>query len=181
MNLNNMAETEDKKLINRIKSSGLKTIKLEQFTPKADTFEFDVKLFLFKGLILREKEFRTSMKDFDWSQIKGKVLCIFCSTNAIIPKWAYMLITQYAFPFASDIHFGTKENFIALAFTENIDAYDWSIYQDDRVILKGCSDGQEIPANTYISATKHLLPYAKSIMYGEPCSTVPVFKRPKAK
>jgi hypothetical protein len=181
MNLNNMAEIKDKKLINRIKSSGIKTIKLEKFAPDAETFEFDLKHFLFKGLLLREKEFRTNMKDYDWTQTEGKVLCIYCSTNAIIPKWAYMLITQHAFPFATDIHFGTKENFTAKAFTENINGHDWSMYKDDRVILKGCSDGQEIPPNAYIAATKHLLPYSKSIMYGEPCSTVPVFKRPKVK
>ena len=180
MNLNNMANIEEKKLVNRIKSSGLKTIKLEAFAPTVDIYEFDLKDYLFKGLLLREKEFRSSMRDFAWEgKLKGKALCMFCRTHAIVPKWAYMLITQYAFDHTNAIHFGTKDSYISLAFQENLNAQDWSLYEDQRVILKGCSEGQNIPEEAYVTATKLLLPFAKSIMYGEPCSTVPVYKRPK--
>ncbi len=179
MNQNNMAETKENKLVNRIAASGLKTIKLETFIPQAELTEIDLKEFLFKGLLLREKEFRQSMKEFDWSGTKGKVLCVHCSTDAIIAKWAYMLITMHAYPFASEIYFGTKEEYRAAALVSALKAVDWSAYQDQRVILKGCSEGYQIPEDAYIAATQGLLPHARSIMYGEPCSTVPVYKKPR--
>ncbi len=174
-----MAETTEKKLVNRIAASGLKTIKLETFIPQAALIELDLKEYLFKGLLLREKEFRQSMKEFDWSATESKVLCVYCSTDAIIPKWAYMLITMHAHPYARDLFFGTQEEYPSAALIDALKAVDWSAYKDQRVILKGCSEGYQIPEAAYMAATQGLLPYAKSIMYGEPCSTVPVYKKPK--
>lgn len=179
MNLNDMAETTDNKLVNRVAASGLKTIKLEAFIPQVELFEFDIREFLFKGLLLREKEFRQSMKEFDWSAADGKVLCVHCSSDAIIPKWAFMLITMHAWPVASDIYFGNAEGYRSSSLVSALQGVDWSAYKDQRVILKGCSEGYQIPEEAYIVATQGLLPHARSIMYGEPCSTVPVYKKPK--
>lgn len=174
-----MAETTENKLVNRVAASGLITIKLETYIPQADVLEFDMKEFLFRGLLLREKEFRQSMQEFDWSLATGKVLCVFCSSDAIIPKWAFMIIATHAQPFASDIHFGTREAYLSGRLAEALSEVDWSEYKDRRVILKGCSDGYQIPEEAYIIATRGLLPHARSIMYGEPCSTVPVYKKAK--
>lgn len=174
-----MSKTTETKLVNRVAASGLVTIKLETFITDVQTFAFDIKEFLFRGLLLKEKEFRQSMKAFDWTQLECKVLCISCSTNAIVPKWAYMLITKHAQPYAEDIYYGTGPEFQSRMLVRTLESNDWSAYQDERVILKGCSDGVDIPEAAYITATKGLLPYARSIMYGEPCSTVPVYKRPK--
>ncbi len=170
---------EDKPLVNKVANSGLVTIKLEDFLPDVHYVEFDLKPFLFRELILKEKDFRAEMKNYDWAKLKGKTLLIFCSADAIIPKWAYMLITQYAFPFVDDIFFGTRGQYEEDKIRQNIQQHDWSMYQDRMMILKGCSGEDEIPASAYVEATQALLPFAKSIMYGEPCSTVPVYKRPK--
>lgn len=170
---------EQKELINRVAQSGLKTIKLETYLSDQDIFSVDLKPFLFQGLLLREKEFRAAMKSFDWSQASEKVLCTFCSSDAIIPKWAYMLVTMYAQPFATTVFFGDEHAYQASEIKRRLQNEDWSVYTDQRVILKGCSDGRDIPADAYVVATQGLLPFAKSIMYGEPCSTVPVYKRKK--
>ena len=166
-------------LVNKIATSGLKVIKLEEFAPTHNTFDFDISKYLFKGFLLKEKDFRAEMKSFPWESVKGKIVCVICSTDAIVPKWAYMLITQHAFDDAQDLFFGTKKDLFIARFLKNIEDNDWSIFENERVILKGCSDGLEIPESIYMLATKKLMPFAKSIMYGEPCSTVPVFRKRK--
>ncbi|MEL6923525.1 MAG: DUF2480 family protein [Bacteroidota bacterium] len=169
---------EDKPLINRVAASGLITLNLEDFFPAQEVAQFDLKDYLYMELILKEKDFRTALKAHDWSQYEGKILTVFCSTDAIIPVWAYMLVTAYATPHAHDIFQGTPEVFYKVAFAKSLDAFDVSPYEQKRIIIKGCSN-KPVPSSAYVELTKKLQPIAQSIMYGEPCSTVPIFKRPR--
>ena len=166
----------NKPLVNRVAQSGLITLKLEDFFPTEEICIFDLKDYLFKGLILREKDFREALKTHDWEQYSGKNLAVFCSIDAIIPMWAYMLVTVNAEPVANRVFQGTPEQFIAFSFFEKISKIDFSQYQDQRVIVKGCAD-QPIPPFAYAELTNRLRPVAKSIMFGEPCSTVPIYKK----
>jgi len=168
----------EKKLVNRIANSGLITIKLEDFFPKEEIVLFDIKPYLFMELILKEKDFRAAMKEQDWAQYNGKHLLLICSVDAIIPIWAYMLITSYAEKFASSVFQGTKEEFLKAHYELAINDLDLNQYQEKRLIIKGCSD-QAVPASAYVALTQKLRPIAKSIMYGEACSTVPIYKQPK--
>lgn len=163
-------------IINKVAESGLVSIELEQFLPKEEIVAFDLKPFLFKGLILKEKDFRTALVQHDWSPYSGKIVSIFCSADAIIPVWAYMLSASYLQPIAADVSFGTPEEALKEALIKNISTIDPSEYRDKRIVVKGCGE-KKIEAYAYLEITKVLLPVAKSIMYGEPCSTVPVFKR----
>ena len=168
----------DKPLVNRVAASGLITLNLEDFFPKEELITFDLKDYLFMELILKEKDFRASSKEHDWEQYEGKNLVVFCSADAIIPVWAYMLVTAYATPFAKNIFQGTAEEFYKLAFQNALNELDMTIYEDKRIVVKGCSD-KPVPPSAYVELTRKLQPYAKSIMYGEPCSTVPIFKKKK--
>lgn len=168
--------TIDKPLVNRVAASGLITLKLEEYFPKEELALFDLKDFLFMGLILKEKDFREALKDHDWTQYEGKNLAVFCSADAIIPVWAYMLVTTYAAPHAKDVFQGTADEFYKYAFQKALDALDVSQYEDQRIVIKGCSD-KPVPPSAYVELTRKLQPYARSIMYGEPCSTVPIFKK----
>lgn len=170
--------TTHQPLINRVAQSGLITIKLEEFFPTAPIVEFDLKDYLFMEMILKEKDFRAAMKSHDWTQYEGKNLLIFCSVDAIIPVWAYMLVTIYAEPFANTIFQGTSEAFYKAHYETEIAQLDLTTYENERVVIKGCSD-QPVPPSAYVALTKRLRPVVKSIMYGEPCSTVPIYKRPK--
>jgi hypothetical protein len=165
-------------LVNRVAASGLITIKLEEYFPTTPLAHFDLKDYLFKELILKEKDFRESMKAHDWSQYEGKVLLVYCSTDAIIPMWAYMLVATYAAPVAQEVFQGGALNYYQLHYANAIHQMDISGYEDQRIIIKGCSD-HPVPASAYLDLTKRLRPVAKSIMYGEPCSTVPIFKKPR--
>jgi hypothetical protein len=165
-------------LKNRIESSGLMTIDLERFYPQRNMLTFDIKDYLFQGLILKEKDFREALKNHDWTQYKDSVICIFCSTDAIIPVWAYMLVSSNVVPFASEIFTGTKDEYLKLYYKNFINSLVIENYKDQRVVIKGCSD-KPVPASAYADIQVKLQPYAQSIMYGEPCSTVPVFKRPR--
>jgi len=171
------ADTE-KPLVNRVASSSLITLNLEDFFPKAEVVPFDLKQYLFMELIVKEKDFREAMQQHDWSQYQGKVLLVFCSADAIIPMWAYMLVAASAAPYAADIFQGDAEAYYKTAFAKALDALDLSGYDQKRIVIKGCSD-KPVPAAAYIEITRLLQPYAQSIMYGEPCSTVPIFKRPR--
>ena len=137
----------------------------------------DLKDFLFQGLILREKEFRTSIKEKDWSEMTGKVVCIFCSTDAIIPVWAYMLVASSATPFAHECFVGTKDEYLKHHYYKTLSELDTSSFKDARIVIKGCSN-KPVPPAAYAYLTELLRPLAKSVMYGEPCSTVPIYKRP---
>ncbi len=165
-------------LVNRIKNSGLITFKLEELYPTEPIAVFDLKDYLFRELILREKDFREALKAHDWAQYDGRHLAVFCSADAIIPMWAYMLVVTYAEPHAIQVYQGSTERFLEFHFQEKINQLDINQYEDQRVIVKGCAD-HPIPPFAYAELTRRLRPVAKSIMFGEPCSTVPIYKKPK--
>ncbi len=163
-------------LRNKVAESGIITIDLEEFYPKEEICSFDIKEFLFMEMLLKEKDFRASLDQHNWEQYKGKPVAVFCTTDAIIPMWAYMLISSKLSGVASSIKEGTKEEVFKSIFIQNIQTLKEKDYQDKRVIIKGCGD-KEIPAFAYTEITNLLLPFVKSLMYGEACSAVPVFKR----
>lgn len=163
-------------LINRVANSSLKTINLETFYPKVEIVSFDIQPFLFKGLILREKEFRAALKEYDWSSVQDKIVCVHCSADAIVPIWAYMLIATYCSEKVNALFHGTPDEYLSFYYQKLILETNWDEYQDQRIVVKGCSD-QAVPVSAYQMLTHQLTPIAKSIMFGEPCSTVPVFKK----
>ncbi len=174
-----MKELNDNKpLVNRVASSGLITINLEEFFPKEELCVFDLKDYLFMEMILKEKDFRVALKEHDWEQYTEKNLAVYCSTDAIIPVWAYMLVAAYAIPFAKSVFQGDEATFYKVAFKKALSEIDASQYDDKHIVIKGCGK-KPVPASAYVELTTLLQPYAQSIMYGEPCSTVPVFKRPR--
>lgn len=164
-------------LVNRVANSGLITIDLEKYYPQVDFVAFDLKDYLFKGLILKEKDFRQALKDYDWNSVNNKVLCVYCSADAIIPQWAYMLVASKADQ-ALDIHFGNSESWIEKKIIQRIESEDYSEMDQKRIVVKGCGEKGIGPA-AYLKIAQRLQPLAQSIMYGEPCSTVPIFKRPR--
>jgi hypothetical protein len=164
-------------IINKVAESGLITIDLENYLPpKEETAEFDLKDFLFMGMILKEKDFRESLKQQDWEKYRNKNVAITCSADAIIPVWAYMLVTTYLQPVAKQTLVGNEKELHKLIFLNNLSSIDTSEFADKRIVIKGCGE-TPIDDFAYAEATRILLPVAKSIMYGEPCSTVPVFKK----
>jgi len=163
-------------IVNKVAQSGLKTIDLEDFYPKEEVVEFDLKNYLFMELILKEKEYREALKNIDWSIYQNKNVAITCSADAIIPLWAYMLAVTYLQPYAADVIFGNKKEAFNILFLKNLDKINTKEYEDARIIVKGCGD-KKIPETAYVEIAKVLRPVAKSIMYGEACSTVPIFKR----
>ncbi len=168
----------DKPLINRVAASGLITINLEEFFPKEELVVFDIKDYLYMELILKEKDFRAALKEHDWNQYESKNLIIYCSTDAIVPVWAYMLVAAYAEPFANRVFQGDEDTFYKVVFNEAIAKFDGALYDQKRVVIKGCSN-KPVPPSAYVDLTQKLRPFAQSIMFGEPCSTVPIFKRPR--
>ncbi len=162
-------------IINRVANSGLVTVDLEDYLPKDKIAVFDLKEYLFKGLILKEKEFRDALKNFDWEFYKDKYVAITCSADAIIPLWAYMLVTAYVQPVAKDVYAGTVEEMKKHLCLKNIETIEVADFAGQRIIIKGCGD-QQVDSTIYAEITKRLRPFAKSIMYGEPCSNVPIFK-----
>lgn len=166
-------------LINRVADSGLITINLEQFFPQGELASFDLKDYLFMELILKEKDFREALKIHDWAQYDDKILLVNCSADAIIPVWAYMLVAAYATPHASEVFLGEADAYYLAAFDRAVHDLDATQYDQKRIVVKGCSD-KPVPPAAYLALTRKLQPFAQSIMYGEPCSTVPVFKRPRA-
>jgi len=165
-------------LVNRVANSGLITLNLEDYFPKQEIAAFDLKGFLFMEMILKEKDFRAALKEHDWTQYAGKILTVFCSADAIIPVWAYMLVATYAEPYAVDIFQGTEEEYLKAVYRGVLKNMDFSEYEAKRIVIKGCSN-KPVPPAAYLALTTKLRPYAQSIMYGEPCSTVPIFKRPR--
>ena len=163
-------------LINKVTESALVTINLEDYYPKENIVVFDLKDYLFMGLILKEKDFREALKNLDLAPFKGKLVTVTCSADAVIPMWAYMLVASYLQPVASEVFFGNEEDVKNQLLLKNIAQIPAEEFTDKRIVIKGCG---ELPVGeaAYLSATKLLRPLAKSIMYGEPCSTVPIFKR----
>jgi Protein of unknown function (DUF2480) len=170
-------------IINKVSQSALITLDLESFFPTEDVQIFDLKPFLFMELILKEKDFRAALLATDWSVYKDKIVGVYCSADAVIPVWAYMLVTTYLQPYAKDIIMGDEAAVLRQILTNRIQAIDPNEYKDQRIVIKGCGE-KPIGDFAYLEITKLLRPVAKSIMYGEPCSTVPVFKaqslKPKA-
>lgn len=163
-------------IVNKVAQSGLITIDLAKYAPQEEIIVYDIKNNLFHELILREKDFRDFVKDHDWSQYQDKHIAITCTSDAIVPTWAYMILANKLTPYAKTISFGTKEEITKELFTEAIQKIDYTAFQDQRIVVKGCGD-IFIPESAFVLFTSNLTKVAKSIMYGEPCSTVPVFKR----
>src|SRR5690606_19405224 len=163
-------------IVNKIAQSGLITLDLETFYPKEEIAEFDLKPFLFMEMILKEKDFRASLQEHDWQQYSGKAVGVYCSVDAIIPFWAYMLISSFLKPHASAIYFGNKEQVVKEIMTRNIRAIDTKEFEDKRIILKGCGK-MGVSEFAYLEITNILQPVVKTLMYGEACSTVPVYKK----
>lgn len=163
-------------IVNKVAQSGLITLNLEEYLPAGEIVTFDLKEYLFMGLILKEKDFREALKGLDWAPYKAKNVALTCTADAIIPLWAYMLVTTYLQPLAKDVYVGTADEMQKHLFLKNISAIDTTLYAGQRIVVKGCGD-VPIGAFAYAELTKHLLPHVKSIMYGEPCSTVPVYKK----
>jgi len=163
-------------IVNKVASSGLITLDLESFYPKEEIVVFDLKPHLFMELILKEKEFREALQQHSWEQYQDKVVAVTCTADAIIPMWAYMLVASYLQPVARRIVYGDEKAAVQQLFLENIAAIPDEQFTDQRVVVKGCGD---LPVGefAYMAITTKLRPVAKSIMYGEPCSTVPIFKK----
>lgn len=168
----------EKELINRVADSGLITINLENFYPKKEMVTFDLRDYLFHGLILKEKDFRLALKELDWNLYHDKIVLIICSTDAIIPVWAYMLVDSYLVDIADETFAGTRTEYLKHHYARTIENIDSNEYLDSRVVIKGCSD-KPVPHSAYSAITHKLKGIAQSIMYGEPCSTVPITKRPR--
>ena len=163
-------------LLNKVAESGLITLDLKTFYPQEQVKIFDLKDYLFRGLIIREKEFREALKNTDWHQYANTNVAVTCSADAIIPVWAYMLVATYLRPVASNIILGDEKKLIEKLLLQNISALNIDEYKDKRIVIKGCGD-IPIPDSAYLHITSVLLPHVKRIMYGEPCSTVPVYKK----
>ena len=167
-------------IINKVASSGLITIDLEEFYPKGERVLFDLKPLLFHELILKEKDFREFIKEHDWANYKDKMVAITCTADAIVPTWAFMLVSIALEPYAKKIIFGNLETLEAILFNEVLKSINYSDYQDKRIVIKGCGN-LPVSTNAYVELVRGLKPFAKSIMYGEPCSTVPLYKAPTIK
>jgi hypothetical protein len=163
-------------IVNKVAASGLITLDPEKYFPKGETAVFDLKDYLFMGLILKEKDFREALKQQDWEKFRDKNVAVHCSADAIIPVWAYMLAATYLQPVAKEIVMGDEKELQKNIFLKNLLQIDTNEFIDKRVVIKGCGE-TPIGDYVYMELTRLLRPVAKSIMYGEPCSTVPVYKK----
>ena len=165
-------------IVNRVAKSKLKTLDLEDFYPKGSRTSIDIKNWLFHELILKEKDFRESLKNHDWSQYQNHYIALTCSSDAIIPSWAYMLIATYTSPFAIKTIVGNLQQLDIAIFQDMLNNFSVEAYKNVPVIIKGCSN-KPIPETAYIQLIEKLQPVAKSIMFGEACSTVALYKKKK--
>lgn len=165
-------------IINRVANSGLITFNLEDLFPEGERVLYDIKNNLWQELALKEKDFREFVKEHDWSVYQDKYVALHCSVDAIVPTWAYMLLTTRLAPFAKKTVFGDLKTLEIAIFEEELSKVDPQDYIDARVVIKGCSD-REVPVSAYVRLTELLQPVAKVLMYGEPCSTVPLYKKPR--
>lgn len=168
----------ENEIINKVSQSGLVTIDLEAFYPEGERILFDIKDQLFQGLILREKDFREFIKNEDWNKYKNKYVALICSADAIVPTWAYMLLATHLEPLAKKVVFGNLEILETILYNEILSKIKIEDYKDARIVIKGCGD-LPVPKAAFVEITNLLRPVAKSIMYGEPCSTVPLYKQSK--
>jgi hypothetical protein len=165
-------------IVNKVAKSPLITFNLEDYYPKGKRVQIDIKEWLFQGIILKEKDFRLELKAHGWEQYQDTYVSLYCSTDAIIPSWAYLLVTTYLEGIAQKVVFGSLEILNSLLYQEALSKIDLTDYQDKPIIIKGCSD-KPVPENAYLLALQMLQPVAKLIMYGEACSAVPLYKKPK--
>ena len=163
-------------IINKVAQSGLHTLDLEEYYPREEIVVLDLKSMLFMEMILKEKEFRAALQAVDWSGYQDKILAVVCTADAIIPSWAYMLVAVQAQPFVKDIFLGDGATALREAFLVNLRAIDTSEFADKRVVVKGCGD-LTVDGFAYLEIARLLRPVVKSIMYGEACSNVPVYKK----
>ena len=166
-------------ILNRVAASQLISLDLEKFYSEGTRSAIDLKDYLFQGLILKEKDFRDQIAKTNWSTYQDHYVAIQCTTDAIVPTWAFMLLSIALSPYAKKIIFGTLDELENALFLEAINQHEWSSYQNGKVVIKGCSK-INVPISAYVEVTNRLKPIASSIMYGEPCSTVPLYKRPKS-
>jgi hypothetical protein len=165
-------------MTNKVAESGIITLNLEDYYPKGETALFDLKDYLFMGLILKEKDYREALKNLDLTPYQDKNIALTCTADAIIPMWAYMLAASYLQPIARAIVFGNEDFLRQSLFLKNLYSINTADYADKRVVIKGCGE-LPVTESAYVEITNLLRPVAKSIMYGEPCSTVPIYKKPK--
>jgi len=163
-------------IVNKVAESGLITLNLEDYYPKGEIVLFDMKDHLFMGMILKEKEFREALKNLDWEKYRDKWVAITCTVDAVIPVWAYMLVASNLSGIAKDLVLGDEKELHRTLFLKNLSSINTGEYTDKRIVIKGCGE-TPIGDFAYAEITKLLRPVAKSIMYGEPCSTVPVYKK----
>jgi hypothetical protein len=168
----------ENEIVNKVSQSGLVTIDLEEFYPSGERVLFDIKDLLFQGLILREKDFREFIKNEDWSKYQNKYVALICSADAIVPTWAYMLLATHLEPYAKRVIFGDLETLETILYNEILNKIKVDDYKDARIVIKGCGN-LPVPKAAYVEIMRLLRPVAKSIMYGEPCSTVPLYKKAK--
>jgi hypothetical protein len=165
-------------IINKVAQSGLIEFNLEDYYPSGERILLDIRDHLFQGLILKEKDFREYVKMEDWSAFKNKFVAITCTADAIVPTWAYMLLSSALSPFAKKFIFGNLETLETVLFIEALSGMDVEKFRDCRVVIKGCSN-LPVPVSAYVEIMRLLRPVTKSLMYGEPCSTVPLYKKDK--
>jgi len=163
-------------IINRVANSKLVVVDLEDYYPKGRRTVFDIKDWLFQELVLREKDFRDQANQHDWSQYQDHYVALTCTSDAIVPAWAFMLLTMNLQPYAKTIVIGSLEQLETSIYQDIIQNLDTSSFEDQPLIIKGCAN-KPVPANAYIMLSQKLKPIAKSIMYGEACSSVPLYKR----
>ncbi|HWZ35031.1 MAG TPA: DUF2480 family protein [Mucilaginibacter sp.] len=162
--------------VNKVAQSGLVTLDPADFYTPGNRVVYDIKDNLFQGLILREKDFRDFVKEHDWSQYQDKLVALTCTADAIVPAWAYLLLANRMAPFAKEVIFGDLETLETVLYTKAFANIDVEQYRDQRLVIKGCGD-IDVPVSAYVELGKKLSPVVKSLMFGEPCSTVPIYKR----
>jgi len=163
-------------IVNKVAQSGLVTLDPAEFYTPGERVVYDIKDNLFQGLILREKDFREFVKEHDWTQYQDKNVAVTCSADAIVPAWAYLLLANRMAPYANEVVFGDAEVLETVLFVKALAKLDVEQYRDQRLVIKGCGD-IDIPVGAYVELGKKLTPVVKSLMFGEPCSTVPIYKR----
>jgi hypothetical protein len=168
----------EKEIINKVTNSVLEVFDLEHYFPKQSIHTIDISQWLVEGFMLKEKEFRESLKNYDWLQYKDSLVSIYCATDAILPAWTFALVSVYLQPYALKVVSGNRNDLLLNLYQEKLNQIDFSIYEKKPVILKGCSN-KPVPQEAYVLAIQKIMPYAKSVMFGEACSAVPLFKSVK--
>lgn len=167
---------EEQEIINRVANSVLQVFDLEDYYPEGERVSLDISQWLLEGFVLREKDFRESLKNYDWQQFQDSYVALYCSTDAIVPAWAYMLVTVYLQPYAKAILQGNINDINIQLYRDILSKLDYTEYSGKPVIVKGCSR-KPVPQEAYVMALQHLMPVAKSLMFGEACSSVPLYKK----